>query len=507
MRLDIKTLPSDINILHNIISDLAIKNKSLEQQIRLLKHNKYGKSSEKYKNLNQLELELEDNQASISELLSLDLPEEDDTANQEKKRPVRKKLPSHFPREEVRLDPDPKCPSCGNEDFRNISDDISETLEYIPFSFKVTKHIRPRCACNNCDRIVQAYAPEKPISKGMLGASFLAHILTQKYCYHLPFYRQSQIYGREGLELSTSTLASSAGKCSKLLKLLSKEIQKYIFSSSHIHGDDTPVKTLAPGTGKTKTARIWSYIKDSRAHGSDDPPAICYFYSPDRKAIRPEDHMKDFKGVFHADAYSGYNNLYNDKYKKILEAACWAHTRRKFYEITVSSDNSVISVTALQIIGRLYKIESRINGLPPEERKKIRQEKSKILVSKFFEFIKSALPKLSKKSATAKAINYALNNREALERFLEDGKIEIDNNIAERAMRTIAVGRKNWLFAGSDAGGETAANIYTIIETAKANNLNPEKYLHQILKVIQGYNSQKIHELLPWNINMDQENL
>lgn len=318
-------------------------------------------------------------------------------------------------------------------------------------------------------------------------------------------YRQSQIYEREGIELSRSTMASWAGQCARLLQPLVVELRRSIFASGQIHGDDTPVKVLAPGLGKTKTGRIWAYVRDGRPYGDITPPAVCYFYSADRKGERPNEHLQNFTGVLHADAYAGYNKLYiSDKNPEatITEAACWAPTRRKFYEITVTNDKANIAIGVLAEIGKMYKIEEEIKGLEPTQRLEQRQQKSKEIVQKLFMSIKKAYSELPKKSSTAKAIAYALNNQEALMRFLGDGKIEVDNNAAERAMRTIAVGRKNWLFAGSDNGGHTAASIYSLIETAKLNGLNPWQYLQKVLDTIQDYNSAKIAELLPWNIKL-----
>jgi transposase len=300
-------------------------------------------------------------------------------------------------------------------------------------------------------------------------------------------------------------MASWAGQCAALLQPLIEEIRKSIFASSHIHGDDTPVKVLTPGLGKTKTGRIWTYVRDGRKYGDKTPPAVCYFYSPDRKGVRPEKHLKDFSGVFHADAYSGYNNIYIggvNELAKITEAACWAHTRRKFYEVTITSLNANIAMQALEDIGQIYAIEESISGLDPGERYKARQERSKDLVEKLFTNWKKYLKDLPNKSATGLAINYALNNEDALKRFLDDGKIEIDNNTAERMMRAIALGRKNWLFAGSDGGGETASSIYTITETARLNGINPWAYLKQVLARIQDHNAKKVADLLPWNLTL-----
>jgi transposase len=522
MKIDINNLPSGDAILHQIITDLVNEvisltdknisledqNISLREQLVLLKKQRFGKSSEKLEaQIAELEAKIEEGELLES---ASDQAQEDkrgiaSAEEQPKNIPKRQKLPEHLERIDEILTPDPICPDCGGEHFRKITDDISESLEYIPASFKVIRHIRPRCACINCEKIVQAYPASKPIAKGMAGPGLLAHILVQKYCNHLPFYRQSEIYAREDLDLSRSTMASWAGQCAVLLQPLIEEIRKSIFASSHIHGDDTTIKVLAPGLGKTKTGRIWTYVRDGRKYGDKTPPAVCYFYSPDRKGIRPIEHLQDFAGTFHADAYGGYNKLYQvgkNEVSRITEAACWAHTRRKFYEVTVTSPNANIAMQTLEDIGNIYAIEEAISGSDPNKRSEARQERSKILVEKLFTSWRKYQKELPKKSATALAINYALNNEAALKRFLDDGKIEIDNNAAERAMRSIALGRKNWLFAGSDAGGETAAAIYTITETAKLNGTNPWEYLKQVLARIQDHNAQRVSELLPWNLKI-----
>lgn len=524
MILNLNNLPTDIAVLHRMLAalnnniqsltienqSLTSENQSLKEQLALLKAKRYGKSSEKLdKQIEELELKIEENELILGFKTEPNNANSDKsivTSNDSKQKPKRQKLPDHLPREDVVLKPIDQCHACGGVEFRKISDDIAETLEYVPASFKVIRHIRPRCACINCEQIVQAYPPSKAIDKGKPGAGLLAHILIQKYCNHLPLYRQSQIYEREGVEISRTTMASWAGQCARLLEPIAKAIQQCIFSSKQIHGDDTPVRVLAPGIGKTKTGRIWTYVSDGRPHGDKSPVAVCYFYSPDRKGTRPLEHLKDFTGVLHADAYAGYNQLYIDDEKsatKIEEAACWAHVRRKFYEVTIANDKANIAIAILEQIGEIYGIEANIRGLEPDKRLEERTKKSKVLVEKLFTGFRKAYDQLPKKSSTAKAISYALNNQNALMKFLDNGKIEIDNNAAERAMRSIAIGRKNWLFAGSDNGGHTAAIIYSIIETAKLNNVNPWKYLQKVLATIQDYKANKIVDLLPWNIILE----
>lgn len=523
MKIDLENLPTDLSFLHHMITDLVQENILLQDQneyltyqLALLKLKRFGKSSEKLdtKKLDEQIAELEQ-RIEESEVLSAALSDNDaeekeaegDKSAASKNHPRRKKLPEHLVREDNVINPDPICPECGGESWRKIDDDISETLEYVPSSFKVIRNIRPRCACINCEKIVQAFPPSQTIDKGKAGPGLLAHILLQKYCNHLPFYRQSQIYSYEDIDLSRSTMSRWAGQCSKLLQPLIDEIKKEVFKSDQIHGDDTIVKVLAPGLGKTKTGRIWTYVRDGRPHGDiSNPPVICYFYSPDRKGERPLEHLKDFCGILHADAYSGYDQLYignkNNPDAKITEAACWAHTRRKFYEATQTSSKASIAEDTLDQIAKIYEIEESIKGLKPDKRREIRQEKSKALVEKLFASWKRLYALLPKKSPTAQAIGYAQNNQIALMRFLDNGKIEIDNNAAERAMRSIALGRKNWLFAGSDGGGETAASMYTIIETVKLNDINPWKYLRYVLATIQDHPHNKVAELLPWNVTL-----
>ena len=422
-----------------------------------------------------------------------------------KNRPKRQDLPEELVKDEVRLEAAAMCPDCGGENFSKIGEDVTKKLIYIPASYVVKKYVRPRCICKNCRKIVQAEMPSTTIDKGKAEASFLAHILTQKYCNHLPFYRQNQMFEREGITIATSTMSSWASKCAYILEILAERIQDYIFSKIEIHGDDTTIKVLEPGSGKTKTARIWSYVYDARPYGSNDPVAVCYFYSENRKKEHPIKHLEGFTGTLQADAYSGYNELFKPNEKGIVtidEAGCWAHVRRKFVEATSVIKAANIANEVLEQIKLLYAIEKKINGSNPKQRLKIRKAESKKLVEQLFDYMKIAYEKLFKNSATAKAIKYALNNETALKCYLNNGRLEIDNNIAERSMRSIAVGRKNWLFAGSDLGGKSSAIIFTLIETAKLNNVNPWQYLHKVLAIIQDYTASKIDDLLPWNLTL-----
>ena len=561
MNIDISNLPSEVESLHRVIASLKNKNKTwsskyqkleqekyelssshsklssnhidlntryselesnhtellqkndklsnyialLEERLRLLKAKRFGKSSEKLeRQIDVVERLLEEEETLLGFNLKPSITSKEDT--QEKGKAKRKKLPSHLPREEVVLEPETKCDSCGGETFRKIGEDVSEILERIPESYKVIKYIRPRCACTNCDNIVQAYTPSKVIDKGIAGPGLLADIFVNKFSNHLPAYRQSQMFEREGIDISRSTISSWLGQGAKLLEPIAELIREYVISCNQIHGDDTPVKVLNPGTKKTKTGRMWVYVNDGRPRGDDAPIAAGYYYSPDRKGERPEEHLKDFTGILHADAYAGYNNLYiseENPEATVKEVCCWAHVRRKFYDIVASNDKANIAYRIIDKIGEIYHIESTVRGLSPDVRLKTRKEKSVKLVNELFTGFKKAYKQLPKKSSTAKAIAYAVNNEVALKRFLGNGNIEIDNNAAERALRSVAVGRKNWLFAGSDKGGETAAIIYTILETAKLNNVNPVKYLHKVFDIIQDYQANKLQDLLPWNIKLE----
>ena len=369
-------------------------------------------------------------------------------------------------------------------------------LEYLPASFKVIRHVRPRMCCAKCDRIVQAPAPSRPIARAMAGPGLLAHVLTAKFCDHLPLYRQSVIYARQGVELDRSTLARWVGESSSLLAPLIEILRRYVLSGSKIHGDDTPIPVLAPGTGKIRTGRLWTYVRDDHPSGSLDAPAVWFTYSPDRKGEHPQQHLAGFHGILQADAYAGFNKLYEGG--SIQQAPCMAHIRRKFYDL-MEAHQSPIATEAVDRIGRLYAIEKEIRGRPPDQRRSVRNARARPLLDSMHLWLQASLTTLSRKSETAGAIHYALTLWPQMVRYVDDGRIEIDNSAAERSLRGVAVGRRNYLFAGSDRGGERAAVFYTLIESAKLNGLDPEAYLRHVLTHIAEHPIRRIEELLPWN--------
>jgi transposase len=468
----------------------------LKLLIAKLRRQHFGRSSEKRdRQIEQLELRLEELEARRTKETAA--VKESTPASTAAARPVRRALPDHLPREVRKVLPKQEaCPDCGGQ-LKHLGEDVSEVLEYVPAILKVIQYLRPKLACAGCDRIVQAAAPSRPIERSIAGPGLLAHVLTSKYCDHLPLYRQSQIYARAGVELDRSTLAEWVGGSSRLLAPLVEALRRHVMAALKLHADDTPVPVLAPGLGKTKTGRLWTYVRDDRPAGDGTPAAVWFAYSPDRKGEHPRSHLSNFTGTLQADGYAGFDQIYQAG--RIQEAACWAHVRRKFYDLE-AAHKSPVAAEALQRIAALYAIEKEIRGRPPEERREVRNTRSRPLLDSLKQWFEETLGKLSRKSDTAMAVRYALGRWQALLRFCDDGGIEIDNNAAERALRVVALGRKNFLFAGSDGGGESAAAIYSLVGSAKLNGIDPESYLRNVLSRIADHPINHIEELLPWNV-------
>jgi transposase len=490
-------LPDDVEVLkalvlaqHSLLSERAVEIEHLKLVIAKLKRLQFGRRSEKIdREIEQLELRLEELQVSVVRAVP------SDSEKSTTQLPVRKALPEHLPRTRVEHTPACACPNCSAA-MRKIGEDLAEILDYVPARFRVIQHVRPKLACPACERIVQLAAPARPIERGLAGAGLLAHVLVSKYADHLPLYRQTQIYAREGVELERSTLAEWVGACFRLVNPLIEALASYVMAAQKLHADDTPVPVLDPGRGRTKTGRLWTYVRDDRPAGCEQSPAVLFRYAPDRRGERPRQHLTQFSGILQADAYAGFGHLYGER---IQEAACWAHARRGFYELH-QARQSPLAAEALERIGALYAIESEIRGRAPDERTRIRQARAGPLLDSLREWLRHTLTRVSKKSDLAKAISYVLTRWSAFTRYRDDGRIEIDNNAAERALRVVALGRKNYLFCGSDAGGERAAAMYSLIGTAKLNGLDPEAYLRHVIERIADHPINRVEELLPWNV-------
>lgn len=541
MPLTLDQLPDDIAELKRLLIETtaeltAAKNglvtstltiEKLKTQIAKLKREKFGASSERIeRTLEQLELALEEAEAAKAEAVAAEptQPEPEapagSAAEQEAaaKKKKRRQLPPEFPRRDVVHMPPGACKTCGGTDLREVGRSVTEMLRYVPGHFEVDRHIRPACSCRKCETMVQAPMPELPIPRGMVDASFLAHILIAKFCDHLPLYRQAEIYARLGLDIDRSQLAEWLGHVAWLLKPLVELIAAHVMAGRVIHADDTPVDVLAPGTGKTKTGRLWVYLRDERPHaGTCDwhasgmtPPAVLYRYTPDRKGEHCRKELAGFTGWLHADGYAGFGRLYEiagarsanaamlQGPSRVAEIACWAHVRRGFFD-DYASRKSAIAKEALDRIGALFDIERTIKGQPPDVRRAVRQRTARKRIDDLALWLDAQLQKIPGKSDLAAAMRYARSRWQALTRYIDDGRLEISNNAAENQIRPAALGRKNWMFCGSDAGGDRAAAFYTLIRTAKLNGIEPEAWLTDVIARIGSHPINRLTELLPWN--------
>ena len=508
-------LPDDNNALKAALIETRAKLSGAEaliEHLQLLiakmKRELFGPRSERSQRLiDQLELQLEELAAAAGEdeakAETTSIPVQGFT-----RRKTRRNFPDHLPRRRI-VHPAPSCcPCCGGTKLSKIGEDVTETLDVVPRQLFVTEHVREKFSCRSCEKIAQPPAPFHAIARGFAGPSLLAMILVDKYANHQPLNRQSEQFDREGVELSVSTMADHVGACAAALLPLAELIKAYVFAAQRLHGDDTTVPVLAKV--KTRTGRLWTYVRDDRPFGGADPPAAVYFYSPDRGGVHPEQHLAGYSGILQADAYSGFNALYEADRKSgpITEAACWAHARRKFFELadvaskTRNNTSAVISpiaFAAVQKFDAIFVLERGINGLSPDERLAARSKDIAPLVKELIAWMKQERAKLSHHNAVAKAMDYMLKRIDAFTRFLADGRICLSNNAAERALRGIALGRKAWLFAGSDRGGERAAVMLTLIQTAKLNDVDPQAWLADVLARIADHKINDLAALLPWN--------
>jgi transposase len=540
-------LPDDIDALKAMVSLMQVELAAakarasaadalvthLKQQIALLRRDKYGASAERSQRLaDQLELRLEELEADAGEdevAAELATPATDRVASFERKRPARKPFPAHLPRERIVVPAPCACPSCGGERLSKLGEDVTETLEVVPRRWKVIQTVRERFSCRDCEKISQPPAPFHVVPRGWAGSSFLAMLLFDKYGQHLPLNRQAERFAAEGVPLSLSTLADQVGAATAALLPLFRLVEAHVMAASRLHGDDTTVPVLArggacqgssdaqhrwkAGGGKTNIGRLWVYVRDDRPFAGADPPAAVFHYSGDRRGEHPRAHLDGWTGILQADAYAGYDQLYAHGRlpMPLVEASCFAHARRGFFELADvegaarrrakgrESPVYPVAVKAVRRIDALFDIERACNGLDAGARLAVRRAHSASVVADLHAWLTDQRSLLSRHHGLAKAIHYMLRRWPSFTRFLDDGRVCLTNNAAERALRCVALGRKSWLFCGSDRGGQRAAVMYSLIGTARLNGVDPQAWLADVLARIADHPANRLDELLPWN--------
>jgi transposase len=518
--LSLSTLADQVGAVAAALAPLHALIAHLRLEIEKLRRALYGQRSErKQRLLDQLELQLEEIEATASEDEALAEAAAAEAKTKigpfERRKPVRKPFPEHLPRERVVLPAPCSCAACGSSRLAKIGEDVTDTLEVIPRQWKVIQTVREKFTCRDCERISQLPAPFHPTPRGWAGPSLLAMIVFEKYGQHQPLNRQAGRYAREGVELSLSTLADQVGAVTAALAPLHALLKAHVMAAERLHGDDTPVPLLAKG--KTETARLWTYVRDDRPFGGPAPPAALFHFSRDRRGEHPQKHLAQWQGILQADVYTGFNALFGiDRQPgQIRPAFCWSHARRKVFELADIAANaqrrkkaapvSPLALETLKRIDAIFELERAINGLPAEQRLATRQADIAPLVADLHSWMTAERARLSRHAPVAKAMDYMLTRWADFTGFLEDGRICLTNNAAERSLRGVALGRKAWLFAGSGRGGDRAAFMYTLIVTAKLNDVDPQAWLADVLARIADTPMSRLDSLLPWNWAADQK--
>lgn len=521
---DTHDLPEDVAGLKRLVRQHRLEIEHLKLQLLQLRRWKFGRSRERLELevMQQLQMSLEALQELTppAAVVSETPPATTATTRAEqaprRRRSGRRALPAHLPRETIvhahpAIQNGCQCPDCGGR-LRYLDRDTAEMLEFVPGYFKVICHVREKHSCVRCARIVQAGAPSRPIQRGVPGPALLAHVVSNKYCLHQPLYRQSQVYGFAGVPLDRSVLAQWMRAGDELLSPIVQAVRRYVLGGGHLHADDTPLPVLDPGRGRTRTGYLWTYVRDERGWGSQQPPAVWFEYAPGRGGEHPREHLRDFRGVVHCDGYAGMNELFGlfpHRRKsragpaRTKRSLCWSHARRKLYEMFVAL-NSPIAAEAVDRIDALFEIEREIRGLDPERRLGERKARAVPRLKELYRWLTDQLARLPRSSPLAQAIRYTIKQQHwpALTYYCTDGRAEMSNNAAERSLRDVALGRRSYLFAGSDAGGERAASMYSLIGCCKLNGIDPEAYLRHVFERIADHPINRIQELLPWNVRL-----